>query len=554
MTLVDDSPPARRAGGTPTRERSSEDLLRHPLHAGHLTVGALKRNKDKPVLFLGDTTLTGGQLAERISQYIQAFEALGAGTCATVGLLSLNRPEVLMIIGAGQTQGYRRTALHPLGSLDDHAYVLNDAEITSLIIDPNPMFVERALGLLEKVPGLTQVLTIGPVPEALAGVAVDLNAEAAKYSPKPLVAADLPPDHIGGMAYTGGTTGKPKGVIGTVQSITTMTTIQLAEWEWPERPKFLMCTPLSHAGAAFFVPTIVKGGEMVVLSKFDPAEVLRVIEEQKITATMLVPSMIYALMDHPDSHTRDLSSLETVYYGASAMNPVRLAEAIRRFGPIFAQYYGQSEAPMVITYLAKGDHDEKRLTSCGRPTLFARTALLGEDGKPVPQGEVGEICVSGPLLSGGYWNLPDETSRTFHDGWMHTGDLAREDEDGFWYIVDRTKDMIVTGGFNVFPREVEDVVAEHPSVAQVCVIGTPDEKWGEAVTAVVVLRPDADSDAAAVATMVAEIQASVKERKGAVQSPKQVIVVDSVPVTAMGKPDKKAVRAQFWESAGRAVG
>ncbi|KUI02608.1 acyl-CoA synthetase [Mycolicibacterium acapulense] len=532
----------------------SADLLRHPIHSGHLTVGALKRNKDKPVLFLGDTTLTGGQLAERISQYIQAFEALGAGSGTATGLLSLNRPEVLMIIGAGQTQGYRRTALHPLGSLDDHAYVLNDAGVTSLIIDPNPMFVERAQGLLEKVPALKQVLTIGPVPAELEGVGVDLTAEAAKYSPQPLVAADLPPDHIGGMAYTGGTTGKPKGVIGTVQSITTMTTIQLAEWEWPERPKFLMCTPLSHAGAAFFVPTIIKGGELVVLTKFDPAEVLRVIEEQKITATMLVPSMIYALMDHPDSRTRDLSSLETVYYGASAMNPVRLREAIDRFGPIFAQYYGQSEAPMVITYLAKGDHDEKRLTSCGRPTVFARVALLDGDGNPVSQGEVGEICVSGPLVSGGYWNKPEATAETFRDGWMHTGDLAREDEDGFYYIVDRTKDMIVTGGFNVFPREVEDVVAEHPSVAQVCVIGTPDEKWGEAVTAVVVLRPDADRSEVAVAQMTSEIQAAVKERKGSVQSPKQVIVVESVPVTALGKPDKKAVRAQFWEGSERAVG
>jgi fatty-acyl-CoA synthase len=168
------------------------DLLRHPLHSGHLTVGALKRNKDKPVLFLGDTTLTGGQLADRISQYIQAFEALGAGTGSAVGLLSLNRPEVLMIIGAGQTQGYRRTALHPLGSLDDHAYALSDAGITSLIIDPNPMFVERALGLLEKVPSLKQILTIGPVPDELAVVATDLTAEAAKYSPQPLVAADLP--------------------------------------------------------------------------------------------------------------------------------------------------------------------------------------------------------------------------------------------------------------------------------------------------------------------------------------------------------------------------
>ncbi|WP_204808320.1 fatty-acid--CoA ligase FadD8 [Mycobacterium riyadhense] len=536
-----------------------DELLRNPTHNGHLLVGALKRHKNKPVLFLGDTTqadstLTGGQLADRISQYIQAFEALGAGTGVAVGLLSLNRPEVLMIIGAGQARGYRRTALHPLGSLDDHAYVLNDAGISSLIIDPNPMFVERALGLLEKVEPLTQILTIGPVPEALRHVAVDLAAEAAKYEPQPLVAADLPPDQVIGLTYTGGTTGKPKGVMGTAQSISTMTSIQLAEWEWPEHPRFLMCTPLSHAGAAFFTPTVIKGGEMIVLAKFDPAEVLRIIEEQRITATMLVPSMLYALLDHPDSHTRDLSSLQTVYYGASAINPVRLAEAIRRFGPIFAQYYGQSEAPMVITYLAKGDHDEKRLTSCGRPTLFARVALLGEDGNPVPQGEPGEICVSGPLLAGGYWNLPEATAETFRDGWLHTGDMAREDEDGFLYIVDRVKDMIVTGGFNVFPREVEDVVAEHVAVAQVCVVGAPDDKWGEAVTAVVVLRADAARDEASIATMTAEIQAAVKERKGSVQSPKRVVVVESLPLTGLGKPDKKAVRAQFWAGTERAVG
>jgi fatty-acyl-CoA synthase len=264
--------------------------------------------------------------------------------------------------------------------------------------------------------------------------------------------------------------------------------------------------------------------------------------------------MLYALMDHPDSHTRDLSSLETVYYGASAINPVRLAEAIERFGPIFAQYYGQSEAPMVISYLAKGDHSleqRERLASCGRPSAFLRTALLGEDGAPVPVGEPGEICVAGPLLAGGYWNLPEESAETFRDdGWMHTGDVAREDEDGFWYIVDRTKDMIVTGGFNVFPREVEDVVAEHPAVAQVGVIGIPDEHWGEAVTAIVVLR----EGAALTDDVVAEIKGSVKERKGAVQTPKQVIAVDALPLTGLGKPDKKALRAQFWDDQQRSVG
>ncbi|MDQ6640911.1 MAG: fatty-acid--CoA ligase FadD8 [Actinomycetota bacterium] len=536
----------------------TEDLLRAGPHNGHLMVAALKRHRDKPVMFLGETTLTGGETAARISQYVQAFEALGAGRGTAGALLALNRPEVLFILGAGQTQGYRRTSLHPLGSLDDHAYVLNDAEITTLVIDPVPMFVERALGLLERVPGLEQVLTIGPVPDELAHVGTDLAETAAGFVPRLLEAVLLPPDHIVSITYTGGTTGNPKGVIGTAQAMNTMTQIQLAEWEWPESPKFLMCTPLSHAGAAFFVPTVIKGGSLFVLPRFEPAEVLRTIEEQQITATMLVPSMLYALMDHPDSKTRDLSSLETVYYGASAINPVRLAEAIERFGPIFAQYYGQSEAPMVISYLAKADHDPaghlERLASCGRPSAFLRTALLGDDGQPVPTGEPGEICVAGPLLAGGYWNLPEETAATFRDGWLHTGDVAREDRDGFWFIVDRTKDMIVTGGFNVFPREVEDVVAEHPSVAQVAVVGTPDEKWGEAVTAVVVLRDGADRSEEAVAAMTAEIKASVKERKGGVQSPKQVVLADSIPMTALGKPDKKTLRAQFWGDQKRSVG
>ncbi|WP_323793957.1 fatty-acid--CoA ligase FadD8 [Nocardioides sp.] len=519
------------------------DSMRMSIHNGDLMVAALKRHRDKPVMFLGDTTLTGGETAEQMSRYVQAFEALGAGTGTHGALLALNRPEVLYILGAGQTQGYRRTSLHPLGSADDHAYVINDAGISFLIIDP--YFAERAVALLEKCPGLTRVLTIGPVPDELAHVGVDLVAAAAEYDAQPLTAALLPPDHIVSITYTGGTTGKPKGVIGTAAAMNTMSQIQLAEWEWPENPKFLMCTPLSHAGAAFFVPTVIKGGTLHVLSRFDPAEVLRTIEEQRITATMLVPSMLYALMDHPDSRTRDLSSLETVYYGASAINPVRLREAIDRFGPIFAQYYGQSEAPMVITYLSRADHesgDDRRLASCGRPSAFIRTALLGEDGQPVTQGEPGEICVAGPLLAGGYWNLPDETAATFRDGWMHTGDIAREDEDGFWYIVDRTKDMIVTGGFNVFPREVEDVVAEHPAVAQVGVIGTPHEKFGEAVTAIVVLR----DGQALTDDVVAQIQAMVKERKGSVQVPKQVIATEALPLTGLGKPDKKALRAQYW--------
>jgi fatty-acyl-CoA synthase len=525
---------------------NDDETLRTPAHNGHLMVAALKRHKDRPVLHLGDVTLTGGELADRISQYVQAFESLGAGTGVAGALLAPNRPEVLMVLGAGQTQGFQRTSLHPLGSAEDHAYVIDDAGISVLVVDP--YFAERAVDLVERCPGLTKVLTLGPVPEPLASVGVDLIEAAAGFDPVPLAARVLEPDHVVSITYTGGTTGKPKGVIGTAQAMNTMSQIQLAEWEWPQNPRFLMCTPLSHAGAAFFVPVVLKGGTLFVMGRFDPAEVLAAIEEHQINSLMVVPTMLYALLDHPDSRTRDLSSLETVYYGAASINPVRLAEAIERFGPIFAQYYGQSEAPMVITYLAKGDHVdaggrplESRLTSCGRPAAFLRTALLDENDKPVAPGEPGEVCVAGPLLASGYWKLPEQTAETFRGGWLHTGDVAREDADGFWHIVDRTKDMIVTGGFNVFPREVEDVVAEHPAVAQVSVIGTPHEKFGEAVTAVVVLRPGVDLTQ----DVVAGIQQSVRDRKGSVHVPKEVIAVDAIPMTALGKPDKKALRAQF---------
>ena len=519
----------------------TEQAMRQPNHLGHLVVAALSRHRDKPVMELGGATLTGGEVAAAASRYVQALEALGVGPSA---LLSGNRPEVLLIVAAGQVLGARRTALHPLGSLDDHAYAINDAGIGTLIVDP--VFADRALGLLAKAPGLKQLLTIGPAPSSLAGAgAVDLVAAAAGYQPGPLRPADLAPDHVVSITYTGGTTGRPKGVLGTAQSMLTMSQLMLAEWEWPDAPRFLVCTPLSHAGAAFFVPTLLKGGSLVVLPRFDPAEVLRTIEEQRITATMLVPTMLYALLDHPDSGTRDLSSLETVYYGAAAINPVRLREAIDRFGPIFAQFYGQSEAPMAISYLPRGEHDDARLTSCGRPSAFLRTALLDERGDRVPPGEPGEICVAGPLLAAGYWNKPEATAAAFGNGWLRTGDVAREDPDGYWHIVDRVKDMIVTGGFNVFPREVEDAIATHPAVAQVGVIGVPDATWGEAVTAIVVLRPDAAADGPA--TVADELKALVRERKGPVHTPKHVIVAEGLPLTGLGRPDKKALRALYQD-------
>lgn len=328
-----------------------------------------------------------------------------------------------------------------------------------------------------------------------------------------------------------------------------MAQIMVSEWQWPDEVRHLVCTPLSHAGSSLFVPLLLRGGSMVVIPGFDAGAVLDAIERHRITTTMLVPSMIYALLDHPRFPQTDLSSLQTIFYGASPMSPARLREAIRILGPIFFQFYGQTECPQSVCILRKEEHDPAdldRLASCGRPVPWVRVGLLDDRGHEVPKGQPGELCVRGPLVMKGYWNKSDETDLAFEHGWLHTGDVACEDEQGYLTIVDRKKDMIVSGGFNIFPREIEDVISTHSLVAAVAVIGIPDDKWGEAVMAVVVARPGAVLDAG-------DLIALVKERKGSHHAPKFVEIVDSIPMSPLGKPDKKALRTHYWVGASRLV-
>ena len=508
-----------------------------------LLITALERNLDKPAVYLGDRVLTAREVRDEMSRYVQAYASKGITQGTATSVLSANRPEVLFNMGANQITGTRSVALHPMGSLEDHCYVLEDAEVTTLVYDPTT-YTERAAELLERVPCLEQVLALGPTT-----VGEDLTALAATFEPQPLVAPDIDPDEVTGLSFTGGTTGKPKGVMSTYRSSGYMLQIAMGEWDWHEEPRFLIATPLSHAGAAFFMPSLLKGGSVVVLPGCDPVKVLETIERHRITATMMVPTMIYALLDHPATKDADLSSLQTIYYGASAISPTRLKEAIERFGPIFFQFYGQAECPMTITTMRKEEHDPanlERLSSCGRAVPWVNVALIDDDNNPVPEGEPGEICVRSPLTMKGYWKKPEQTAEAFAGGWLHTGDVARRDTDGFLYIVDRKKDMIVSGGFNVYPREVEDVISQHPGVAAVGVIGVPDEKWGEAVKAVVVKRQGAEVDPD-------ELRALVKEKKGAVYTPKTVDFVDALPLSPLGKPDKKALRAQYWQGSTRGV-
>jgi fatty-acyl-CoA synthase len=523
----------------------SVDTIHNPPLMPDMLISGLNRYDDEPCLFLGDSIATYADVRRSTSQLIQALQAKGLGKGSRIAVISANRPEVLSNIAAMQLNGSIGCPLHPMGSLDDHAYVMEHAEIDALVFDA-PLFNFRAIELKERLPNLI-MLGLGPNE-----IGDDYLALANSFEPQPLVAPDVSPDDISSITYTGGTTGKPKGVLSTYRSSAYMTMVQMAEWEFPQDLRMLIATPLSHAAAAFFIPVLQRGGAFYVMQGFSPEEFFTTVAKHRITATMLVPVMLYFLLDDPLSKSADMSSMETIFYGASPMSPVRLKEGIEKWGPIFYQFFGQSEAPMVLANMKKAEHDlskPQRLSSCGRPSTWVNIALLDEDNQPVAHGKPGEICVRAPLVMKGYKDMPEQTAEAFAGGWMHTGDVGRLDDEGFLFIVDRKKDMIVTGGFNVFPREVEDVIYSHASVAQAAVIGVPDERWGEAVKAVVVLKPgeEASDD------LSEQITALVKEAKGSVQAPKSIDFVEGIPLTAIGKPDKKVLKAQYWEGQERGV-
>jgi fatty-acyl-CoA synthase len=507
-----------------------------------LLIRSLRRNGVRPALNSDGRVWSAAALADEISRWAQAYQAWSIGVGSHTAILAANRPEVLFQIATNMVTGARTTALHPMGSLADQAHILRDAGVQTLFYDPDH-YEQRAAELKEQVPGLKHVLALAPGAEF-----PDVPTAAARFGPRALRRPDIRPDDVFQIAYTGGTTGRPKGVVQSVRAQAAQTQVLLTEWDWPRELRYLCATPLSHSGRVSFLPTLVRGGELVLTSGFDPERFADAIQRHRITTTLLVPTMIYRLLDQ-DLSRYDLSSLHRLYYGASAMSPTRLREGIERLGSVFFQFYGQAECPMTVAVLPPEEHlidDPGRLASCGRPIPWLDTALLDEDGHEVPTGEPGEICVRGPLVMRGYHNDPDQTAQAFRGGWLHTGDVARADDQGYLTIVDRTKDIIISGGFNVYPREVEDVLTGHAEVSAAAVIGVPDPDWGESVKAVVVRRSSAGVSAG-------ELISLVRERKGAVYAPKSVDFVDSIPLTGVGKPDKKALRAAYWPAEGRQV-
>lgn len=505
-----------------------------------LALAALRRYPERIAFQWAGGRLTYRQATSLIGRYqaVLARHGIGAGT--RVALLSANRADSWCAGMAVQGLGAATSWLHPMGSLDAHCFQVEDADVAAVIIDAAG-YAHRAGEIAARLPG-SRILTLG---KADAGIDLAVLAEKAG-NPAPV-------DHssasaMATLSYTGGTTGRPKGVMKSGGANGHVALQMLAHFDMPLAPRFLAVAPITHVTGTNVVPTLLRGGTVHLMARFDPEEMAATIARERINATMMVPTMVYGLLDHPRFDAFDLSSLETLLYAGAPISRQRLIEGIGRVGPVFCQLYGQSEcSPM--TALRKEDHDLSQpalMDACGFPLAGCEVRLLGDDNREVTPGQHGEICVRSPAAMSGYWRQPELTEQALAGGWLHTGDVAVADECGRLYIVDRKKDMIVSGGFNVYPREVEDALATHPAVSMGAVIGVPDAKWGEAVTAYVVLRAGKSATAD-------ELIHHVKAIKGSVNTPKRVEIVTALPLTALGKLDKKALRARHWSGQGRNV-
>ena len=511
------------------------DTLHQGSTLGDLFVRATNRFADRLALVAEDKRWTYADLADRVARMGAVLRRHGLKSGDALSILSHNRADVLVVYLAAMVEGLRLTPLAALSSTADQIFILNDAEIDVLVIDS--ALAAHAETLTAEAPRLKSVFALGET-----NTVPNLSALTDAEPSQPLVVKP-PASDVTMIYYTGGTTGRPKGVVHTHSSAIATVMMAGSEWEWPTELRFLAVTPVSHAAGAFAWPTLLKGGTFHVLSSFSVAGFADYVAKEKITTTFLVPTAMYRLLDDPALDDAKLASLETVVYGASPMAPPRLVQCIRRFGPIFMQLYGQTEAPSLISYLEKSGHrldDPESLSCAGVPLGPVQIALLDDGCYAVGAGDVGEICVRGTFVMREYWKRPDETAKAFEGGWLHTGDMGRFDIKGRLHIVDRKKDMIISGGFNVFPSEIEAVLAENASVASCAVVGMPDPLWGEAVTAVVVAKEGQTIDAAA-------LQALVRDRKGAVHAPKRVVVAETLPLTPVGKIDKKVLRARLSE-------
>lgn len=482
-----------------------------------LVRSAAARYGDRPAIVEGDRTLSFTEFERRTIRLGSALLQMGLQPGDAVSSVLPNCTEELITYVALARAGLIRVGLNARDSAADHSFKISDSGSRAVVShDVDLPETEFAL-TKEDVWRLSETGSETPC-----DVPLDPSA---KYR----------------LAYTGGTTGKPKGVILTMRTLQAQVNNYLLEHVPGIKPGDVMlhAAPVSHASGSYFLPHLASGATSVLMPSFRPGAYLEELERTGAQRTFLVPTMMAALLEEPNIDDVKTPELLRIAYGASPIAPSVVEGCERVFGKVLAQTYGQAEAPMTITHLRPDEHH--KVGSAGRPYLQTRVRVVDEEDRDVPAGEGGEIVCRGAIVSGGYWNREEATAETFRNGWLHTGDLGYQDEEGYVYLLDRRNDVIISGGFNVYPREVEDVLTKHPAVVEAAVVSVPDVKWGEVVQAVVSTRAPVTAD---------DLDRFMRERVAGYKRPRAYFVWDQLPKSAAGKILRRDVRETVRSAGG----
>jgi fatty-acyl-CoA synthase len=485
----------------------------------------------------GNST-TYSQLAAAANQLAHLFVDRGLVSGDTVALMLPNCIEFVVADQACVRAGVAKVAINGMLSPAEQGSLLESSQARVAIVGA------AQLAVAEEVAAAGRDLHIIAVDAPAGRHAVSWNV-ALEGRPTALPELGANGAAMGRLSFTGGTTGLPKAIVHRNDRIALNLISHLLEMDLGEEERMLITSPLAHAAGLFAAAALLRGGTIYLGNGFDADAAIERMRNDRITYLFVVPTMLYRLLDALERDGGGIPSLRTVLYGAAPVNPERLRQGMKLLGPVFLQFYGQVEAPNFITRLSRHDHARglthpEILKSCGRAVTMSSVRVVDAEGRPLTGSDVGEVVVRTPYVMQEYRANAQATSEALRDGWLHTGDLGRIDEQGYLHLVDRTKDMVITGGLNVYCREVEDVISSLPAIADVAVLGVPDTDWGEAVVAAVVPHPGSEVDEDGIRSLVAASLARYKV-------PKSVRVFASLPLTGVGKHDKKALR-RSWQS------
>lgn len=465
-------------------------------------------------------------LAERVAALAAALVEIDPTPQSRVGICASSSADHIAALLAVLACGKVWVPLNPKSTRPELRRLVDATEPTILVLNP------EYAPLLDSALGKRIYIDVGVEGSLTPTVAQLVERHVGAIQPE----INLPETATQAIKFTGGTTGAPKGVMQPYRAWMTNIANQIQAWGFDEHDRYIIAAPITHGTSTYILPILAQGGCHVVMEGAGAQAVRTAFRERQGTVSFMPPTLVYMLMSLPDASRSDFPHLRRLIYGGAPMPTEKIRQVRDFFGPVLGTTYGQTEAPQILTVMRPEDfEDERNWAAVGRTTWFSDVSIMAPDGRILPHGEVGEVVARGDLLMTGYWRLPEKTAETLIDGWLHTGDRGLIDERGYLFLKDRLKDMVITGGFNVYPVDVENALGQHPSVHECTVFGLPDEKWGETVQAAVQLRPGHHADEA-------ELIAFVRERLGPVQTPKRIHFHTSLPRSPVGKVLKSVVR------------